>query len=233
MCLVRLSHGSRIAHRRRWHRRWQRHHHGLREDLWQSRGRRAVGNDSRELHGSRGGDPEAACRRRRRDGPRRRLASRRGHAHGHDGRLTCRRARGGRVCSLAAVVAMTELVVVEATGKLRLLEMSGDMLVGHLLHASLQEVQLLYDLVSACVDRSQCWSFTHLVLTPSPTSTRRGRFARLGHAVLVPARGIRSGNVGSRLRRQVHGGRHVGYRGPHSSPSNRWVVSLWDGKMGS
>ena len=57
-------------------------------------------------------------------------------------------ARGGRrhrVVALAAVAAVRELVVVQAAGKLSLLEVGSNVLVWHLLHAGLKKVVFLAD----------------------------------------------------------------------------------------
>lgn len=47
-------------------------------------------------------------------------------------------------CALAAVATMAKLVVVQATGQLGLLEVSGNVLVGHFLKTSLQQIDLLF-----------------------------------------------------------------------------------------
>jgi hypothetical protein len=68
------------------------------------------------------------------------------HSHGICGRLAggaARSGRGHRGGALAAVAAVGQLVEVEAASKLRLLEVSSNVLVGHLLHAGLEEVVLL------------------------------------------------------------------------------------------
>lgn len=56
-----------------------------------------------------------------------------------------RGARGNRSGPLAPVAAVAELMVVQTAGKLGLLEVRRDMLVGHLLKPSLEEVDFLYD----------------------------------------------------------------------------------------
>jgi hypothetical protein len=48
-----------------------------------------------------------------------------------------------REVALAAAAAVGDLVVVEAAGQLRLVQMGGDVLVGHLLEASLKKVCFL------------------------------------------------------------------------------------------
>lgn len=54
--------------------------------------------------------------------------------------------RGDGGSPLAAVASVRELVIVETASKLRLLEVGSDMLVGHLLHSSLEEVVLLQEM---------------------------------------------------------------------------------------
>ena len=51
--------------------------------------------------------------------------------------------RGHRSGALSSVASVTELVVVQATGKLRLLQMCCNVLVGHLLETGLEEVGFL------------------------------------------------------------------------------------------
>lgn len=63
---------------------------------------------------------------------------------GHDGRVAAgRAARGHGCCSLAAVAAVAELVVVETACELRLLQVSSNVLVRHLLETSLEEIDFL------------------------------------------------------------------------------------------
>lgn len=62
----------------------------------------------------------------------------------HDGRVSSGRRRGrhgGR--ALTPVAAMAELVVVQAASELGLLEMGGDVLVGHLLKPGLEQIDFL------------------------------------------------------------------------------------------
>jgi hypothetical protein len=68
--------------------------------------------------------------------------------HAIGGRGAGGAARGGRghgVVALAAVAAVRELVVVQAAGKLSLLEVGSNVLVWHLLHAGLKKVVFLGD----------------------------------------------------------------------------------------
>lgn len=62
----------------------------------------------------------------------------------HYGRVSSggRRGRHGGG-ALAPVAAMAELVVVQAASKLSLLEVGGDMLVGHLLKSGLEQIDFL------------------------------------------------------------------------------------------
>lgn len=72
------------------------------------------------------------------------LVDRRGDAREHHGRVAGRGAAGGHGGgALAAVAAVAELVVVQAAGELGLLQVRGDVLVGHLLQAGLKQVNLL------------------------------------------------------------------------------------------
>jgi hypothetical protein len=67
--------------------------------------------------------------------------------HAIGGRGAGGAARGGRghgVVALAAVAAVRELVVVQAAGKLSLLEVGSNVLVWHLLHAGLKKVVFLF-----------------------------------------------------------------------------------------
>jgi hypothetical protein len=69
-----------------------------------------------------------------------------GRRHGrHDRGLSSgvRTRRRDRICSLAAVAAMRELVVMEATCQLSLLQVVGNVLVGHFLETGLKKVDLL------------------------------------------------------------------------------------------
>lgn len=62
----------------------------------------------------------------------------------HDGRVTRRGGRGrhgGR--ALAPIAAMAELVVVQAASELGLLEVGGNVLVGHLLKSGLEQIDFL------------------------------------------------------------------------------------------
>lgn len=89
-----------------------------------------VAHDGGELDGG----AVAAEGARGRDGARGGLVDGRGDGGEHDGRVAGRRRRRrhGRG-ALAAVAAVAELVVVQAAGELCLLEVRGDVLVGHLL----------------------------------------------------------------------------------------------------
>lgn len=69
----------------------------------------------------------------------------RGDGGEHDGRVSRgrgRRRHGGR--ALTPVAAMAELVVVQAASELSLLEVGGDVLVGHLLKSGLEQIDFLY-----------------------------------------------------------------------------------------
>lgn len=80
------------------------------------------------------------------------LVDGRWHGSLHDGRVhhgpSVR--RGDRVGPLAAVAPMRQLVVVEATCQLGLFQMSGDVLVWHLLETSLQKINFLNALSVGC-----------------------------------------------------------------------------------
>jgi hypothetical protein len=56
-----------------------------------------------------------------------------------------RSGRRNRRVALAAVAAMRKLMEMQTAGQLSLLEVSGDVLVWHLLHAGLEEVGFLRD----------------------------------------------------------------------------------------
>lgn len=94
-----------------------------------ARGRRVAGEGARGRHAAAGGLVDRA-----RDGG--------GHYGGVAGRG---RAGGHRGRPLAAVAAVAQLVVVQAARELRLLQVGGDVLVGHLLQAGLEQVDFLYE----------------------------------------------------------------------------------------
>lgn len=69
----------------------------------------------------------------------------RGNRGLEDGRVSAAGGRGRDTrCALAAVAAMAQLVVMEATGQLCFLEVCCDVLVGHLLETCLEQVNLLW-----------------------------------------------------------------------------------------
>jgi hypothetical protein len=79
--------------------------------------------------------------------------------------------RGDRVGTLAAVASVRQLVVVKAASQLSLFQMSGNVLIGHLLETSLEKVNFL-------------------ILTPSPASTSRCLLSVLLNAEVVSVDGI-------------------------------------------
>ena len=126
------------------------HGSGLGEDGREARG--GVGgsggrHDAGEFDADRAGGAVGTGRHGRGDGPAGAavLVDRRGNRGLEDGRVPAvggtRRHGGG---ALAAVAAVAELVVVKTACKLRLLQVGGDVLVGHLLHACLEEISFLY-----------------------------------------------------------------------------------------
>jgi hypothetical protein len=92
----------------------------------------------------------AAGASRGRHGPGNVVPAGAGHRDGHDGRdVGAGRARGG---ALATVAAVGELVVVETASQLGLLEVSSNVLVRHLLHASLEQVHFLKMMLVRCIE---------------------------------------------------------------------------------
>lgn len=183
-----------------------RHGHGLGEDGGQ-RGVCPAIRDSGELH-------VAGRRRRRRravalgspvrrDGPRRSVTRRRRNRGRHVQRAIQRRGRRQGVLPPAAAVG--ELMEVQPTGELRLLEMVGDVFVGHLLVASLDEEVLLHvacQLLLFAWPPSASKTPTYLGLAPRTSSASQDRLPTLGYTLFVPLDNVVLGDV-TRLRHYV------------------------------
>lgn len=86
-----------------------------------------------------------SCWRDRLDGNVFVLADGRGHSMCHFGRVDSRAGtgRGDGACSLAAVASMRELMVMKTASQLSLFQVSGNVLVGHLLETSLKKIDFL------------------------------------------------------------------------------------------
>lgn len=116
---------------------------------------------------------------------------------------------------------MAELVVVQAASELSLLEMGGNVLVGHLLKSSLEQIDFLYrdENVSTCAcpltwswrspPDPQKQNITYLILAPSPASTgRRVLAVVLCDTVLVAFHNVRCRRIHGRVHGHCHGRRH-------------------------
>jgi len=128
----------------------------------------------------------------------------------------CRGARRDRRRPLPTVAAVAELVVVKAACELRLLQVCGDVLVRHLLQASLEEIHFLH--------RKSQWDArpisplrtvagipaldAYLVLAPSSSSPGGSNLAVFRDAVVVAVHGIRGRGVSDGRGRHLHSGRH-------------------------
>jgi hypothetical protein len=77
---------------------------------------------------------------------------------------------------------MRELVIVKPTGKLGLLQMSGNMLIRHFLKASLQKVHFL---LAVSLDYWKVHHQTYLILAPCASSSGRGLFSVLLNTIIV------------------------------------------------
>lgn len=141
---MRLREGSGISSRGRGGTGRQGHAHRLGEDGGETR-RGAVAHDAGQLHGSGRDRREAVRAARGRNGARSRLSDRGGHRGLHDRGVVRGRTRRDRSRALlAAVAAVAKLVVVQAASQLGLLQVSGNVLVGHLLETSLEEINFLF-----------------------------------------------------------------------------------------
>ena len=118
---------------------------GLGQDSSQVGGSSGV-HDARQADGTAGrggrtgsGAPEL------RDGAESRLTA---HGAATEVLRVVRHGRRARQVALAAVASVRDLVIVQAAGELSLVEVGSDVLVGHLLHPGLEEVLLLWCVVS-------------------------------------------------------------------------------------